>query len=79
MNAHEAEARLRKAMAIADALDAAGITDVDSLAPEVRDVAVAVAGVRPPSEATWAEVRTLLRKRAALRAALPADPFDGLA
>lgn len=79
-NPYESEARTRKAVAIADMLDAFGLTPEQASALAVGerlDVATA-AGVKVPSEPTWEQAVGTLRQRLAVRAALPADPFAGL-
>jgi hypothetical protein len=88
MNPHEGNARLRKALRLADHLDAYRITAAKAAsltAGQRLDVATS-AGVKLPSDATWAlvvealERRELHRARAenAILAAVPADPFQGL-
>lgn len=74
--AYEDAARLRKAIALTDALDAAG-ADPDCISAESWDLARRAAGVQAPSSRTRRLVRRQLRERLALRAA-GADPFEGL-
>lgn len=87
-NGHEAHARLRKAITLADHLDAYGLSADqarDLTAGRRVDVATS-AGVRFPSDETWAVVVETLKRRevqraragSAILAALPADPFEGL-
>ena len=61
----EAAARTRKAALLADVLQRHGSTSADAfaLSPLGRSVAAQLAGVRAPSDATWAAVVALLRHR----------------
>lgn len=82
MNPYEDAARIKKAHALADTVQAAGGTAqaAADLPHEDRLTAAAVAGVNPPSDATWELVVDLLRKReqAAERLADLGDEFEGL-
>lgn len=78
-NPWETEARQRKAIAIADMLDAFSISSdqaADLTAGERLDVATA-AGVNTPSAATWDTTVAMLRAREECRV-LVDDPFAGL-
>lgn len=65
----EAAARTRKAALLADVLAAHGATSAQAfdLPAFGRRAVAALAGVRPPSDATWAAVVALLRHREAQR------------
>lgn len=84
-NPYMLEAREAKARKLVAALERAGATldsvrDVDQAG---RELAATYAGVNVPSDDTWALVvahfEGVDRARAAVAAALPADPFEGLA
>lgn len=76
MGAHEAAARRRKAMRLADALIASGASadDVPHLTEEAWAAARSVVGGHLPSKATRSMVHGILLGREAERAA-EADPF----
>jgi hypothetical protein len=83
-NLHEEAARTRKAIALADILDAV-TSDIPDPIAWLRDAPAAVrldaaecAGIRLPSEETWQLACSMLEGRLAVRAALTADPFEGL-
>lgn len=89
MTIHEQFARRRKAMTLADycrANDISAAVLMHDEWPEARDAlrsAICVnAKVNPASAETWAVVVGLLGAKepmpAAMRAALPEDPFEGL-
>lgn len=61
----EAAARTRKAALLADVLVRHGATshEIFDLPPSGRAMAAAIAGVRLPSDATWAAVVALVRHR----------------
>lgn len=72
-NPYEARSRTTKALRLAHVLitHRATAASVAALPPEGRAMVVELAGVRPPSEATWAVVEQLLLDRADRRAVLP--------
>lgn len=79
-NVHEVEARNRKAVALASLLVAFGATPEfaeEMTARDRLDIATA-AGVRTPSEETWAQAVRCLRTIHDTRARFTADPFQGL-
>lgn len=80
-NPWEDAARERKAAAIAAVLDGMGVTpdQAEVIEPGLRVRIAQQAGVKPPSEQTWELVVKVLGGIAAIRAALPSDPFDGIA
>lgn len=80
-NEHLIAARRAKAHKLVDALDAAGATldQVLHLDTAGRIDAAKAAGVIAPSHETWALVVAHFEGREAVRAALHADPFEGLA
>lgn len=80
-NEHIIAARKAKAAKLVDVLDAADATLDQVLHLDTRgrvDTAKA-AGVNAPSHETWALVVAHFEGRAAVLAALPDDPFEGLA
>lgn len=74
---HETQARTAKALRLAGAILACDGTADAVSDPAVRSAAVAAAGVREPSETTWAMVESMVRF--SNEQAAPADPFAGLA
>jgi hypothetical protein len=72
---YEARHRTAKALRLAHVLTTHGATaaSVAVLPPEGRAMAVELAGVRPPSEATWAVVEQLLLDREDRRPVLPVN------
>lgn len=72
MNANEELARLRKAVRLADLLDAMEIDEVPGDYAEFWRLAGTLAGTTPPSESTRELVGELLRDRAAMRAVVRA-------
>ena len=64
-NLHEARNRTAKALRLAHILIAHGATAAmaAALPPKGRSIAADLAGVRRPSDATWAIVEQLLRDR----------------
>jgi hypothetical protein len=89
MTVHELAARTAKAQAMYAAYKAAqhdrGVTSAAQLLDEARQalplvwvMAACLAGVRPPSPATVAQVLTMLAVDIRIEATHAADPFRGL-
>lgn len=52
-NPFETQARLRKALALADALRGVGVRKAEAMTQDERDALAARAGQRSPSPTTW--------------------------
>lgn len=75
---YEQAARTRKALALVTVLREGGVDASWQLSDRVKAAAVAVAGVRTPSAATWAMVAEMIDHRPR-PLVIPDDPFEGLA
>lgn len=79
MNLYEQEARERKARQLESVLDKRLTAErLEVYTAAERTATASLAGVKYPSDDTWALVVEYRRARARVEAAMPADPFAGL-